>query len=232
MTQGTGTGASLFFNRPAAGKTGTTDDHGRLVLRLHADPLDDRLGRVSAGADPDGERARDLGRRRHLPPRSGTSSCGRRSATRSPSSSPSPHRSPSGGSSSAPSTRTTTTAIPAAPHPSPEPPPPTRSRPAAFAASRRRRRHPRRPTTSSRSDLRAAVRAAALVAPLYLSAATPEVSFAAGSTDVGSTGSTRRDSSTDGCPTRRLRRVPPGAFVVLTPPALLPEEAYRHALRC
>jgi penicillin-binding protein 1A len=27
MTQGTGTGASLFFNRPAAGKTGTTDDH-------------------------------------------------------------------------------------------------------------------------------------------------------------------------------------------------------------
>jgi penicillin-binding protein 1A len=27
MTQGTGTGASLFFNRSAAGKTGTTDDH-------------------------------------------------------------------------------------------------------------------------------------------------------------------------------------------------------------
>jgi penicillin-binding protein 1A len=27
MTEGTGTGASLFFNRPAAGKTGTTDDH-------------------------------------------------------------------------------------------------------------------------------------------------------------------------------------------------------------
>jgi penicillin-binding protein 1A len=27
MTQGTGTGASVFFNRPAAGKTGTTDDH-------------------------------------------------------------------------------------------------------------------------------------------------------------------------------------------------------------
>jgi membrane peptidoglycan carboxypeptidase len=27
MSQGTGTGASVFFNRPAAGKTGTTDDH-------------------------------------------------------------------------------------------------------------------------------------------------------------------------------------------------------------
>jgi penicillin-binding protein 1A len=27
MTQGTGTGASIFFNRPAAGKTGTTDRH-------------------------------------------------------------------------------------------------------------------------------------------------------------------------------------------------------------
>jgi penicillin-binding protein 1A len=27
MTQGTGTGASIFLNRPAAGKTGTTDDH-------------------------------------------------------------------------------------------------------------------------------------------------------------------------------------------------------------
>ena len=27
MTQGTGTGANLFLNRPAAGKTGTTDDH-------------------------------------------------------------------------------------------------------------------------------------------------------------------------------------------------------------
>jgi penicillin-binding protein 1A len=27
MTQGTGTGANIFLNRPAAGKTGTTDDH-------------------------------------------------------------------------------------------------------------------------------------------------------------------------------------------------------------
>jgi penicillin-binding protein 1A len=27
MTQGTGTGASIFLNRPAAGKTGTTDRH-------------------------------------------------------------------------------------------------------------------------------------------------------------------------------------------------------------
>jgi penicillin-binding protein 1A len=27
MSQGTGTGAKVFFNRPAAGKTGTTDDH-------------------------------------------------------------------------------------------------------------------------------------------------------------------------------------------------------------
>ena len=40
---------------------------GRLVLRLRAAAPDDGLGRLPAGRDPDGERARDRGRRRHLP---------------------------------------------------------------------------------------------------------------------------------------------------------------------
>ena len=98
----------------------------------------------------------------------------------------------------------------------PTPPPsPSRRRPraganpAAFAAfASRRRRHPRRrpsrPATSSPSYLRAAVRAAALVAPLYLvAAALPQGGLFRGREylDVGSYGSTRRDSSTDGCPT-------------------------------
>ena len=40
---------------------------GRLVLRVRAAARDDGLGRLPAGRDPDGERARDRGRRRHLP---------------------------------------------------------------------------------------------------------------------------------------------------------------------
>ena len=39
----------------------------RLVLRLPAEPRGDRLGRLPAGRDPDGERARDRRRRRQLP---------------------------------------------------------------------------------------------------------------------------------------------------------------------
>src|SRR5215212_7861010 len=41
--------------------------HRRLVLRLHADALDDGLGRVPARTRADGERPRDLRRGRHLP---------------------------------------------------------------------------------------------------------------------------------------------------------------------
>ena len=63
-----GTGTRANFGRPAAGKTG--DDRQprrRLVLRLPAEPRGDGLGRVPAGRDPDGERARDRRRRRQLP---------------------------------------------------------------------------------------------------------------------------------------------------------------------
>src|SRR5215216_4032041 len=59
IDEGTGTGAGVFFDRPAAGKTGTTDDH--------TDALGDRVGWISARPRADGERPRDLGRRRHLP---------------------------------------------------------------------------------------------------------------------------------------------------------------------
>ena len=119
--------------------------------------------------------------------------------------------------------------------PEPEPTPP----PSPPSPSRRRRRHPRRrpsrPATSSPSDLRAAVRAAALVAPLYLvAAALPQGGLFRGREyrDVGPLQGVRAGTPRrTGALPRRHRRVPPGAFVVLTPPALLPEEAYRHAFK-
>ena len=65
---GTGTGA--YFGRPAAGKTGTTDDHADAWFCGYTPAAaDGGLDGLSAGRDPDGERARDLGRRRHLPRR-------------------------------------------------------------------------------------------------------------------------------------------------------------------
>ena len=63
-----GTGVGAYFGRPAAGKTGTTDNHADAWFSgLRAAAPDDGLGRLPAGRDPDGERARDRGRRRHLP---------------------------------------------------------------------------------------------------------------------------------------------------------------------
>ena len=66
MLGGTGVGALL---RPARRGQDRHDrqPRRRVVLRLHAAARDDGLGRLPAGRDPDGERARDLGRGRHLP---------------------------------------------------------------------------------------------------------------------------------------------------------------------
>ena len=65
-----GTGTRANFGRPAAGKTGTTDDHADAWFCGYLpESRGDRLGRLSAGRDPDGERPRDRGRRRQLPGR-------------------------------------------------------------------------------------------------------------------------------------------------------------------
>ena len=65
-----GTGTRANFGRPAAGKTGTTDDHADAWFCGYLPNLaGDRLGRLPAGRDPDAERARHRGRRRQLPGR-------------------------------------------------------------------------------------------------------------------------------------------------------------------
>ena len=76
-----GTGTRAAFGRPAAGKTGTNEEHADAWFAgLHAGSRDDGLARLHEGRDPDGERPRD----RREPaaasrPRSGGSSWSRRS---------------------------------------------------------------------------------------------------------------------------------------------------------
>ena len=63
-----GTGSAPTSVSPAAGKTGhDRQPRRRVVLRLRSSARDDGLGRLSAGRDPDGERPRDLCRRRYVP---------------------------------------------------------------------------------------------------------------------------------------------------------------------
>lgn len=98
-----------------------------------------------------------------------------------------------------------------------------------------RRRLSRRPATSSASHLRPALRAAALAAPIYLAAAAvPQGGLFRGREyrDVGLYGEYARGLLDGRLPYRDVFvEYPPGAFAVLTPPALLPEEAYRHAFK-
>jgi hypothetical protein len=91
----------------------------------------------------------------------------------------------------------------------------------------------RRPATSSSSYV--ALRASAIVAPLYLiAAAIPEGGLFRGREyrDVGLYGEYARGLLDGRLPYRDVFvEYPPGAFAVLTPPALLPEEAYRHGFK-
>ena len=65
---GTGTGAS--YGHPAAGKTGTTDDHADAWFCGYTPRLQTTVWvGLSEGRDPDGERARDQRHRRQLPGR-------------------------------------------------------------------------------------------------------------------------------------------------------------------
>ena len=67
ISGGTGVGAAIF-GRPAGGKTGTTENHADAWFSgYHAHAVGHRLGGLSAGPDPDEERARDLGRGRYRP---------------------------------------------------------------------------------------------------------------------------------------------------------------------
>jgi hypothetical protein len=57
-----------LFRPPRRGQDGhDRQPRRRLVLRLHAEPRHDRVGRLPARGDPDDERARDRRCRRHLP---------------------------------------------------------------------------------------------------------------------------------------------------------------------
>ena len=62
---GTGTGAQI--GRPEAGKTGTTDNHADAWFAGYTPNLQTTVWVGYPRADPDGERARDLRRRRHVP---------------------------------------------------------------------------------------------------------------------------------------------------------------------
>jgi len=79
------------------------------------------------------------------------------------------------------------------------------------------------------------VRAAAVAAPLYLlAAAVPQGGLFRGREyrDVGLYGEYARGLLHGRLPYRDVFvEYPPGAFAVLTPPALLPEEAYRHGFK-
>ena len=100
---------------------------------------------------------------------------------------------------------------------------------------RRRRPRSRRTTTTSRSHLREAARAVAIASPLYLLAAVVprgglfrEREYR----DVGLYGEYARGLLDGRIPYRDVFvEYPPGAFAVLTPPALLPEDAYRHGFK-
>jgi Glycosyltransferase family 87 len=85
------------------------------------------------------------------------------------------------------------------------------------------------------SQLRTALRAAALVAPLYLvAAAVPQGGLFRGRDyrDVGLYGEYARGLLDGRVPYRDFFvEYPPGAFIVFTPPGLLPEEAYRHSFK-
>ena len=79
-----GTGTRAYFGRPAAGKTGTTDDLTDAWFAGYTPTLADRcLGRLPERHDRDDERPRDRGRRRlRSRQRSGTCSCLARSRAR------------------------------------------------------------------------------------------------------------------------------------------------------
>ena len=67
MLYGTGRGAHVY-NHTDAGKTGHDRQlRGRVVLRVHAAAHGDRVDRLSAGRDPDAERARDRRLRADVP---------------------------------------------------------------------------------------------------------------------------------------------------------------------
>ena len=62
-----GTGTAAQIGCPAAGKTGTTDEFQRRLVRgLHAAPLDRRVGGLSRHAGVDGGHAHRLSGRRHV----------------------------------------------------------------------------------------------------------------------------------------------------------------------
>ena len=107
MLAGTGTGAN--FGRPAAGKTGTTDDFADAWFCGYTPTLSTAVWvGYPNGPDPDDERARDRGCRRHVPgDRSGTTSWSRRSAPRPRPTSPLPSQPVESGSRSTASTPTT-----------------------------------------------------------------------------------------------------------------------------
>jgi Glycosyltransferase family 87 len=85
------------------------------------------------------------------------------------------------------------------------------------------------------SQLGTALRAAALVAPIYLvAAAVPEGGLFRGREyrDVGLYGEYARGLLDGRIPYRDVFvEYPPGAFAVFTPPAFLPDDAYRHAFK-
>ena len=63
-----GTGVGANFGRPAAGKTGTTDEHVDAWFCGYTPQLEATVWvGLPESRDPDGERARDRGRGRHLP---------------------------------------------------------------------------------------------------------------------------------------------------------------------
>jgi Glycosyltransferase family 87 len=84
-------------------------------------------------------------------------------------------------------------------------------------------------------QVRVALRAAALVAPVYVvAAALPQGGLARGREyrDVGLYGEYARAFLDGRIPYRDVFvEYPPGAFAVFTPPALLPEDAYRHSFK-
>ena len=101
--------------------------------------------------------------------------------------------------------------------------------------SRRRRRIHRETATGRRTDLRRALRVAALAAPVYLlAAAVPPGGLFRGRRfrDVGLYGD-YADALLDGqIPYRDFFvEYPPGGFLVFTPPAVLPDGWYLHAFK-
>ena len=203
---GTGTERG-FFGRPAAGKTGTTDKHTDAWFCGYTPNLSATVWvGLPAGADADGERPRDPGRRRHLPGRSIWDMFMRSAIVYSPprSTSRSRRRSRPGCLRARPvrrTTRTTTTTTTT-----------TTTRPRGAKRKSRRRRppaassadddaaRPGRPLTLSR-----ALRAAAVAAPVYLLASAHPCregsSASGGFVTSASTATTPSRCSTDASPT-------------------------------